>query len=182
MGPSFYHTYLHSKCERALEASRLWLCSPTWACTARNDNRTVKTNSLNSMPAFKVNYMSHLHSCPPHDISISLLLVTRRKWAWTLQDWPWNKESESGNGERLWRRPFLWRAERSESHVLLLDSYTQVQQPRWPLPLYISLLAEPWWNHSIVMAALPIMGNLNSTWFIDTSSCLQIALQFICHP
>lgn len=95
------------------------------------------------MPAFKVNYMSYLHSCPPHDISISLLLVKRRNERELCKTGLGIKKVSLAMGKDYEGGHFSGGLERSESHVLLLDSYTQVQQPRWPLPLYISLLAEP---------------------------------------
>lgn len=66
------------------------------------------------------------------------------------------EEYEGGNSSRGFKAG-------SEPHVLQLDSYTLVQQPRSPPSLSTLLhLAEPWWNHSILVATLLITGNLNS--------------------
>lgn len=92
------------------------------------------------MPAS--NYFSHLCSWPPHDLFVSSLLVTHRSaLCKTVLE---VKKVSLAMGKDYEGGHFSGGLERgSESYVLQLASYTQVQQPRWPLLLYIILLAEP---------------------------------------
>lgn len=91
-----------------------------------------------------LNNFSHLCSWPIHDLFVSSLLVTCRGESVLCKTGLEVKEASLAMGKDFEGGHFSGGLERrSESYVLQLDSYTQVQQPRWPLLLYIILLAEP---------------------------------------